>query len=59
MSYRNDTLNDSDDEINLDEDDSNDENNWRNDYPEEENDGDSIGENDMRDAMNRFTIGKK
>jgi Transcription factor Iwr1 len=49
------------DEGNLESDDSedsNEENNWRNDYPEEE-DNSSIDENDMRAAMGRCDLGKK
>lgn len=42
--------------------DSNDENNWRNDYPDEDemagDDNSSVGEADMRRAMNDFDIGK-
>lgn len=39
--------------------DSNDEANWRNDYPDEEqmSDNESIGERDMRQAMSNFDIG--
>lgn len=46
--------NDSDpDEMDNDDEDSNDENNWRNDYPDEGeiSDNDSIGEREMRHAM--------
>lgn len=41
-------------------DDSNAENNWRNDYPDDEEGdrGSSIGENEMRRAMEDFDIGK-
>jgi hypothetical protein len=42
-----------------DSEDSNDENNWRNDYPdEEEMSDDSIGERQMRQAMNNIEIGE-
>lgn len=41
-----------------DEDDSNDENNWRNDYPDEDEFNESIGEDDMRKAIEDFDIGK-
>lgn len=49
---------DSDDDINEDED-SNDENNWRNDYPDEDDmsGNESIGERQMRQAMNNVEIG--
>lgn len=42
-----------------DEDDSNDENNWRNDYPDEDemSDDESVGERQMRRAMNNLDFG--
>lgn len=50
---------DSEDEVDIEDEDSNDENNWRNDYPDDEDqmDNESIGERDMRRAMNDFAIG--
>lgn len=51
---------DSEEDSNLQEDeDSNDENNCRNDYPDEDemSDNESIGEREMRKAMNNFEIG--
>lgn len=50
---------DSEEELDLGDDDSNDENNFRNDYPDEDqmSDNESIGERDMRRAMNNFDIG--
>lgn len=47
----------SDEDLNEDED-SNDENNWRNEYPDEEEDCDSVGENDMRRAVQNMNMGK-
>jgi hypothetical protein len=48
---------DSDTESVEGDEDSNDENNWRNDYPDEDNsDNESIGEKDMRQALNNFDI---
>lgn len=51
---------DSDNDNKDDDEDSNDECNWRNDYPEENDmsDNESIGEYDMRRAMNNFDIGE-
>lgn len=55
-SYRGDGLNDMNDDSDGSED-SNAENNWRNDYPDEiEGDADSITEQDMLNAMQRVTI---
>lgn len=52
-------LTNSDSESDSGSEDSNDENNWRNDYPdEEEMSDDSIGERQMRQAMNNFEIGE-
>ncbi|XP_063699273.1 probable RNA polymerase II nuclear localization protein SLC7A6OS [Culicoides brevitarsis] len=56
-SYRDASMPDSEN----DSEDSNDENNWRNDYPDEDDmagydDDSSIGENDMRRAMDEFDI---
>lgn len=49
----------SDSEQNSDDEDSNDENFWRNDYPDEDDyDEDSIGDEDMRRAVEDFDIGK-
>lgn len=51
-------LENSDDESDDNEDeDSNDENNWRNDYPDEDEDVESIGERDMRRAMDDLDFG--
>lgn len=53
---------DSDDEVDVEDEDSNDENNWRNDYPDEEveiSDNESVGERQMRLAMNNFEIGNE
>jgi hypothetical protein len=49
---------DSEDDVAEDED-SNEEGNWRNDYPDEDemSGNESIGERDMRRAMNNFDIG--
>lgn len=49
---------DSEEEEDVEDEDSNDENNWRNDYPEDEelSDNESIGERQMRRAMNNFKI---
>lgn len=51
---------DSEDEVGEDED-SNDENNWRNDYPDEDemSGNESIGERQMRQAMNNVDIGNE
>lgn len=50
-----------DDEIVPWDEDSNDENHWRNDYPDEESvsEDESIGERDMRRAMNNVDIGNE
>lgn len=49
----------SEDEIDVEDEDSNDEANWRNDYPDEDqmSGNESIGERDMMRAMNNFDIG--
>lgn len=49
---------DSEDDNNAEDEDSNDEGNWRNDYPDEEemSDDESIGERDMRRAMASFNV---
>lgn len=53
------TNSESDDEVAIDDEDSNDENNWRNDYPDEDDmsGNESIGEREMLKAMNNFEIG--
>lgn len=55
--YRDAAKSDSEDNDSEDED-SNDENNWRNDYPDEDDYNESVGEDDMREAMEDFDIGK-
>ncbi|CRL01301.1 CLUMA_CG014391, isoform A [Clunio marinus] len=48
----------SEDENENEDEDSNDEDNWRNDYPDEElSDNGSIGEREMRKAMNNINVG--
>lgn len=49
---------DSEDEDAKEDEDSNDEDNWRNDYPDEDemSDNESIGEREMRRAVNNFDI---
>ena len=50
-------MNDSEsDNDNLEDEDSNDENNWRNDYPDEDDDNESVGERQMRNAVENFDI---
>lgn len=53
------TNSESDGEIAIEDEDSNDENNWRNDYPDEDDNSEngSIGEREMMRAMNNFDIG--
>lgn len=50
-----------DDDDQEEDEDSNDENNWRNDYPEDEemSDNESVGERDMIRAMNNCDIGQE
>lgn len=52
-SYRDNGINDTD---SYDSEDSNAESNWRNDYPDEESDLESITEDDMVKAVNRMNI---
>lgn len=49
---------DSDDSSDSDSDDSNAEDNWRNEYPDEEDDVRSIGEEDMRRAVEEIDLGR-
>ena len=49
-------MNDSDSDDNMEDEDSNDENNWRNDYPDEDDDNTSVGECQMRNAIANFDI---
>lgn len=48
-----------DDTESYDSEDSNAENNWRNDYPEEESDMESVTEDDMVAAVNRLAINEE
>lgn len=49
-------INESESDDNMEDEDSNDENNWRNDYPDEEDDNESVGERQMRSAVENFDL---
>ncbi|CAO1312238.1 unnamed protein product [Diamesa serratosioi] len=49
-------MNDSESDDNVEDEDSNDENNWRNDYPDEDDDNISVGERQMRNAIANFDL---
>lgn len=49
-------VNDSESDDNQEDEDSNDENNWRNDYPDEDDDNESVGEKQIRSAVENFDL---